>query len=65
MLRNSRGNEVVRLSDVVTNGSQDARLTMGMEEMQMSPNNGSAIQEKNGQTTASSSDIRQIKLNYL
>lgn len=52
------GTEVLRISDLLTNGSQEQR--QALEHTAMTPDDG----DKNAENV-SSSDIRQIKLNYL
>ena len=58
----------MRLSDLVTNGSQDGRITLAKEDMGLSPSpvdRLALIQGDSSGQAVSNSDLRQIKLNYL
>jgi hypothetical protein len=59
---------MVRISDIVTTGSIDGRVTLAKDDTCLSPNlTDKAVLgpvEKSG-PAVSNSDIRQIKLNYL
>jgi hypothetical protein len=68
LIRNSGNGEIMRLSDLVTNGSQDGRLTLAKEDMGLSPSpvdRPAQVQGDSSGPAVSNSDIRQIKLNYL
>ncbi len=67
-VRNSGAGEGMRLSDIVTNASQDGRATLGKDETCLSPVQADKTalgQVEKAGPAVSNSDIRQIKLNYL